>query len=55
MKICRKLASPAAALLAAAVLSTPALALSGTGTTSALQSTQTAVLTAADQAVSQED
>lgn len=54
MKICRKLASPAAALLAA-VLSTPALALSGTGTTSALQSTQTAVLTAADQAVSQED
>ena len=53
MKICRKLASPAAALLA--VLSTPALALSGTGTTSALQSTQTAVLTAADQAVSQED
>lgn len=55
MKICRKLASPAAALLAAAVLSTPALALSGTGTTSALQRTQTAVLTAADQAVSQED
>lgn len=55
MKICRKLASPAAALLAAAVLSTPALALSGTGTTSAMQSTQTAVLTAADQAVSQED
>lgn len=55
MKICGKLASPAAALLAAAVLSTPALALSGTGTTSALQSTQTAVLTAADQAVSQED
>lgn len=55
MKICRKLASPAAALLAAAVLSTPALALSGAGTTSALQSTQTAVLTAADQAVSQED
>lgn len=55
MKICRKLASPAAALLAAAVLSTPALALSGTGTASALQSTQTAVLTAADQAVSQED
>lgn len=55
MKICRKLASPAAALLAAAVLSTPALALSGTGTTSALQSTQTAVLTAADQAVSKED
>lgn len=55
MKICRKLASPAAALLAAAVLSTPALALSGTGTTSALQSTQTAVLTAAGQAVSQED
>lgn len=55
MKICQKLASPAAALLAAAVLSTPALALSGTGTTSALQSTQTAVLTAADQAVSQED
>ena len=42
MKICRKLASPA-------------LALSGTGTTSAMQSTQTAVLTAADQAVSQED
>ena len=55
MKICRKLASPAAALLAAAVLSAPALALSGAGTTSALQSTQTAVLTAADQAVSQED
>lgn len=55
MKICRKLASPAAALLAAAVLSTPALALSGTGTTSAMQSTQTAVLTAAGQAVSQED
>lgn len=55
MKICGKLASPAAALLAAAVLITPALALSGTGTTSALQSTQTAVLTAADQAVSQED
>ena len=55
MKICRKLASPAAALLAAAGISTPALALSGTGTTSALQSTQTAVLTAADQAVSQED
>ena len=55
MKICRKLASPAAALLAAAVLSTPALALSGTGTTSAMQSTQTAVLTAADQAVSEEE